>query len=322
MPITGSALLPDGRTIQQITLNGCGLTVKIVTMGAAVQDIRKAGHQPSLVLGFEDIADYANNAACMGAIAGSVANRIGQGQFAIDGQIFELDKNWLGKHTLHGGAQGTQHQNWNIVEHDDVHVVLEHLQPDGHMGFPGNLTLRCTYTLLEDATLDVALSATTDQATYVNLASHCYFNLDGRPQIDQHELQIFADGILEYDDDAIPTGTILTQTAYQEPTGVADGLLDHNFCLAQTTGMQLAARVTTQGGCQMDVWTDQPGLQAYNAPEHSSAEQGLDGAMYGTYCGLALEPQNWPDAPNKPNFPSARLNPGETYRSHSKFCFS
>lgn len=328
MPLTQSITLDDGREAHQITLQSKGLTVKVVTLGAALQDIRMAGHDHPLILGFADIAAYANNTPCMGAIAGRFANRIGDAEFSIDGETFRLDANWLGKHALHGGSNGLQYWNWEIVEIDDASVTLEVTLPDGHMGYPGNLTARCTYTILPNNTVDVLLTATSDKPTVCGLASHCYFNLDGRASTDQHRLQISCDKALEYGDNQIPTGKVVdvagTSRDYLRARGVSDGLLDSNFCLSKTIEpLRDVATVTSLAAdLSLTIATDQPGLQVYNAPEFSPPAGGLDGRRYENFAGLAIEPQNWPNAPREPQFPNAVLRPGETYVNHSQFKFS
>ncbi|MGH1464507.1 MAG: aldose epimerase family protein [Cognatishimia sp.] len=329
MAITQTAITAHGEDIQQITLSRGGLTAKIVTAGAAVQDLRLQGHSHPLVLGYENFLDYQDNKACMGAIAGRFANRIGGGAIQVDGQTYQLDRNWLGRHTLHGGSDGLQYQNWRVTEVSEHQVVLTVVLRDGHMGFPGNLEIHCTYTLLDNASLDILLTATTDQPTVCGLASHCYFNLDGRAQIDDHKVQVLTPYALEYDADHIPTGHVVdiigSERDLQTPRYLVDSLLDTNYCLPDSNQSELpeVAFVTTSGaGPNLTVATDQPGLQIYNAPEFCLENSGLDGRSYGGFAGLAIEPQNWPDAPSHAQFPNAILRPGETYENHSQFKFT
>ncbi|MDO6727593.1 aldose epimerase family protein [Cognatishimia sp. 1_MG-2023] len=328
MPITETVTLSDGREAHQVTLQSQGMIVKVVTLGAALQDIRMRGHNAPLILGFADVASYADNKPCMGAIAGRFANRIGNAAFTIDGNTYQLDKNWLGKHTLHGGSDGLQYWNWNIAEITDDSVTMDVTLPDGHMGFPGNLTARCTYTILPNNAVDVMLTATTDAPTVCGLASHCYFNLDGHDTIDHHKLRIACTQALEYDEDHIPTGNVVDVTGtardFSQPRGISDGLLDSNFCLSSTVEplRDVATVITLNSERSLTIATNQPGLQVYNAPEFSSPYRGLDGRQYGDYAGLAIEPQNWPNAPRDAQFPKAVLRPGETYVNHSQFKFS
>ncbi|GAA6209396.1 galactose mutarotase [Cognatishimia sp. WU-CL00825] len=328
MAITQTAMTLRGQEIQQVTLTGGGLTAKIVTAGAAVQDLRLKGVSHPLVLGFENILDYQDNKACMGAIAGRFANRIGGAAFQIDGKTYQLDRNWLGRHTLHGGTDGLQYQNWHIAEMSENSVTLSIVSPDGHMGFPGNLSIDCTYTLLDNATLDISLIATTDQATICGLALHCYFNLDGRPKVDAHKVQILTQHALEYDEEHIATGAVVditgTERDLQSPRALVGALLDTNYCVSdkQTLLRDVAHVTTADESPNLTIATDQPGLQIFNAPEFSLVDAGLDGRSYGGYAGLAIEPQNWPDAPNKAEFPNAILRPGDTYTNHSQFKFT
>ncbi|MDC0739182.1 galactose mutarotase [Cognatishimia sp. SS12] len=327
MTVTHCVTLEDGRKAQQVTLAAFGMTAKIVTLGAALQDLRIEGVAHPLILGFQDIAAYANNQVCMGAIAGRFANRIADAQITIDAEHFALDANWLGKHALHGGRDGLQYWNWTLLSSSDRRAEMTVTLPDGHMGYPGALTINCVYEILSSGTLDLTLTATTDKPTICGLASHCYFNLDGRPTIDKHLLTVPTYRALVYDDEAIATGEIEditgTRRDYQAPKGMADGLFDGNFCLSDNVVplRDVAYLSSTAGGPRLTMRSNQPGLQAYNAPKFAPPATGLAGQRYGDFAGLALEPQNWPNAPRFDHFPNAILRPGETYDYRCQFAF-
>lgn len=314
--------------LQYITLKGHGLTAKILPHGAALQDLRLDGHKPSLVLGFPKAGSYQPNPSCFGAIVGPVANRIRGAKVEIDGQTFALDPNWIGAHTLHGGSGGTSECPWTVGQVTDTSAEL-HLQlPDGQLGFPGNLDIKCTYELLATAKLKITLEATSDRTTMCNLAPHIYFNLDGRPTLDEHRLSVASDTYVATDVDLLPTGELPSVEGkafdYRTPASLLNHSLDLNFCLSdKVEAVREVANLTSRAsGRTMVLKTNQPGLQVYNGAEMQISETGLDGAAYGPFAGLALEPQNWPDAPNHAHFPECLLHPGETYRNETVFEFS
>ncbi|RME14526.1 MAG: galactose mutarotase, partial [Alphaproteobacteria bacterium] len=228
---------PDGGAVHRVTLTGGGLTARLLTYGAVLQDLRLEGHAPPLVLGFADFAPYLTHSPYFGAIAGRCANRIANGHLEIDGKSFALDRNFLGKHTLHGGAGGMGKLLWTLTDHAASSATFEISLPDGHMGFPGNLTARVKFSLLAGGVLDIRMSAETDAPTLCNLAHHSYFNLDGGPSIADHRLKIAADSYLPVDDELIPTGEVApvagTRFDFRTPTPVGRAFpLDHNFCLS------------------------------------------------------------------------------------------
>ena len=196
----------DGETVQRFTLAGGGLSAKIMNWGAVVQDLRLVDHAAPLVLGFEHFDDYPAHSPYMGAIAGRCANRIGGGRFSIAGQRYQSDRNFLGKHTLHGGAKGFGKRVWDVALHGDDFLTLALHSPDGDMGFPGALDVTCTYRLKIPGTLSVELTATTDEPTLCNLAHHSYFNLEdgGSGDVLDHRLMLVAAAYLPVDVGADP----------------------------------------------------------------------------------------------------------------------
>lgn len=327
----------DGETVQRFTLDGGGLKARIMSWGAAVQDLRLDGHDAPLVLGFEHFDDYPARSPYFGAIPGRYANRIAGGRFSIDGRKYQTDTNFLGKHTLHGGSRGFGKRNWDVALHGEDFVTLTLHSPDGDMGFPGALDVTCTYRLKIPGTLSIELTATADEPTLVNLTNHSYFNLDdgGASDILDHRLMVNGQAYLPVDDELIPTGVVqpVDGTAFDfrmaRPIRHQDGsgaqtLYDHNFCLAAAPGhlKQAAWAQGARSGVEMEVWTTETGVQFYAGGKVAREEQeGLGGRRYKNYAGFCLETQAWPDSPNRPYFPQAVLWPGQIYRHVIEFRF-
>ncbi len=326
----------SGETVYKVTIAGGGLTANVISWGAVIQDLRLDGHEEPLVLGFENFSDYPAHSPYFGAIAGRYANRIAHGRFAIDGTAYQADTNFLGKHLLHGGANGIGKRVWTIAGISENSVMLTLRDPDGAMGFPGNLDISCTYTLANDGSLNVQLGGVTDAPTLCNLAHHSYFNLDdgGAGNILDHEVSIAAGSYLPVDSDLIPTGEIkpVAGTDYDFRQMRRIGLVrnseivtyDNNFCLEGSRGeLRAVARVAgASSGITMVVATTEPGLQFYSGAKVAREVPGLGGRLYEAFAGLAMEPQVWPDAPNHSGFPSAMLRPGETYRQVTEYRFA
>ncbi|MEZ5449977.1 MAG: aldose epimerase family protein [Thiolinea sp.] len=228
---------PSGTDVQRITLSGGGLTANILTLGGALQDLRLEGVEHSLVLGFPVLEPYLPATSYMGPTVGRFANRIANGRARIAGQVYQLDRNFLGKHLLHGGVESSARQVWDVVGQEDDWLTLGLRMADGHMGFPGNLDVELTYRLPGEGVLDVLIRAVTDAATLCNFAHHSYFNLDGSGSILEHELQIAVEHYLPVDAEKIPTGEIasVAGTAFDfrqaRAIGQAGANYDHNFCV-------------------------------------------------------------------------------------------
>ena len=327
--------MPDGQEVRRVTIQGGGLTAKIINWGAVIQDLRLVGHTDPLVLGFEDFRFYPVHSPHFGAMVGRFANRIAHGRFTIDGKAYQADLNFLGKHTLHGGAGGIGRQLWTLKEAGPDFVTLTYRARDGEMGFPGNLDISCTYRAMPAGRLVIELSAATDAPTLCNLAHHSYFNLDdgGRSDVLGHSVQIEAGAYLPVDEELIPTGDIVpvegTDFDFRNPRRIrnADGALhtpyDLNFCVSDARGP--LRRVATVRGArsavEMEVWTTEPGVQFYDGVGVARDVPGLEGISYGAHGGLCLEPQIWPDAPNRPNFPQAILRPDTPYAQMTEYRF-
>ncbi len=321
--------LQGGETVHRLRLDGGGLSAHVLTYGAVLQDLRLAGHDAPLVLGFPGFSPYLTHSPHFGATAGRCANRIRDGHLQLDGVTFQLDRNFLGKHSLHGGATGTGKQLWTVEAQAEDCATLSIALPDGHMGFPGNLTVRVHFTLLSGGVFDIRMEAHSDAPTLCNLAHHSYFNLDGAGPVSQHQLRVAADRYLPVDDELIPTGEqrIVAGTEFDfrnlAPLSQAHPV-DHNFCLSDAkSGLRPVAWLTSPGsGVSMECHTTEPGLQIYDGAKIDIDLPGLAGTPMGAYEGVAIEPQIWPDANHHNHFPQAILRPGEVYTQHTQFIFS
>ncbi|MGB3278253.1 MAG: aldose epimerase family protein [Pseudorhodobacter sp.] len=326
--ITRFGQLPDGREVQQISLRGGGLTAHLLTYGAILRDLRLDGHAPPLVLGFDSFAPYLDHPGYFGATVGPCANRIGEGQFTLNGQRHQLDLN-NGPNHLHGGKRGTAFQIWDIKDQTDTSATLTLTAHSGETGYPGTLQIRQTLSLLPGGVMDLRMTATSDAPTLCNLAHHSYFNLGG-PDILSHSLQINAETYLPVDAGLIPTGEIArtagTVFDFRSPKPLAQACnatgIDHNFCLSHDPEALRAVATLSTNAISMQILTDQPGLQIYDTARMDVPVPGLDGQTYAAYAGIAMEPQLWPDAINHPDWAQPVLNPGETYSQHSQFAFT
>ena len=326
----------DGVEIQQVTLRAVsGAEARIITWGAVIRDlvVPSAAGPQRVVLGLNSIEDYQKHSPHFGAVPGRFANRIAGGRFSLDGKTYQLPRNERGVNTLHGGPHGYGKTPWRIQEHSANSVTLTLHSPDGDSGFPGELDATCVYTLLEPGTLRYEASASCDAATVVNLTNHSYFNLDGSDDILDHEVTILADAITPTNAELIPTGELApvagTPFDFRQPRRVrnpADQAYDINFVLSGAIGpdgLRHAATVRPEGGkLRLDVFTNQPGVQFYDAKKLNCPVPGLGDAHYGPHGGLCLETQNFPDAPNHPTFPSSVLRPGQRYVNVTEFRFA
>lgn len=316
--------LPDGRVVHAINLRSGPMSARVLTLGAIVQDLRLDGVDHPLVLGCPRPADYLDEGIYVGALVGRCANRIAEGRMVLDGVSYQLDRNFLGRHTLHGGRDGAGSQLWQVQQVFPDHVIMALTLPDGHMGFPGNLQITARIALQDDA-LAIDITALTDAPTPCNLVHHGYFDLDGQGDIGSHLLQVDAGTYLPVDDDLIPMAQPAdvagTAFDFRQPRPIADSALDHNFCLLAGSGVRKVAQLRGATGLTMQVETDAPGLQVYDGA-HFDALPGLDGRCYGPRAGVALETQAWPDAIGRSDFPDVILGPGQTYRHHVTYRFS
>lgn len=346
----GFGALPDGQRVEAITLtNAHGLRATIITYGAAIQSVMVGGRDGTVAdvtLGYASLDGYLAKSEYFGAIVGRVANRIAGGRFVLDGRAYQTPVN-NGVNSLHGGTTGFDKVVWRVL---DVNcgarpsVTLGHVSPDGDQGYPGTLTVRATYALEPDA-ISIEYTATTDKSTVVNLSNHAYWNLGGEGSAQgamDHRLTIPADHYLPTDSGAIPTGEVRpvagTVFDFRQPTAVgarvrsaADPQIlhgkgyDHNWVVARTVSdtPRLLARVEEpRSGRVLEVLSNQPGVQFYSGNFLDATVVGKAGRLYRQGDAVVLEPQMFPDTPNRPEFGSVRLNPGETYRNLILFRFS
>jgi aldose 1-epimerase len=326
----------DGAPVYEAAIaSKAGASAKILSWGAVLRDfVAPTAKGPQrVVLGLNSIEDYLAYSPHFGAVPGRFANRIANGRFVLDGVEHQLDRKPGQKHTLHGGPKGFGHRLWTMVASDASSVSLSLASPDGDAGFPGALTATCVYRMLEPATLRVELSAVSDKPTVVNLTQHSYFNLDGSPDVLDHEVTLFADFYTPADADLIPTGEILTVagTTYdfrsarpvRHPATIA---YDTNFVASRQRGPDGLAPVSLVrspiNGLSMALFSTEPGVQFYDAATLDCPAPGLGGARYGAHAGLCFEPQAFPDSPNWRHFTDCVLRPGGEYRHVSEFRFS
>ena len=323
-----------GRPVRQVDLGPAdGVHLALITYGARLTQLwvpDKAGTLADIALGHDHLSDYAANYGYPGATCGRYGNRISGGRFVLDGRAVDLDRN-EGPHQLHGGSAGFDSAIWDIASHSDAHVTFALTSPDGDMGFPGTLFATCTYRLDADLRLMIEMTATTTAPTIVNLVQHGYFNLAGQGAGDVlgHLLRLDAETYTPVDAALIPTGEIraVEDTAYDFTNARTIGAslpdpmgFDTNFCLSAPMQMvagnllrPAAEVVDPVSGRSLGLWTNQVGVQLYTGA-HFNDTPGKSGVSYSRFAGLALESQTFPDSPNRPQFPQARLDPGQVYR--------
>lgn len=341
--------LPDGRQVEAYTLsNGSGVRIVVLTYGAILQAIDvpdRQGRTANVTLGFSQLDDYVARSPYFGSVIGRYANRIGGGSFMLDGGRVTLATNW-GRHHLHGGGQGFDRRLWRgrpfqLDGDGSVGVTLAYTSADGEEHYPGTLEVEVTYTLTGEGSLRMDYRAVTDRPTVVNLTNHAYFNLagEGSGSVGGHLVEIRASRFTPVDENLIPTGEVApldgTPLDFRTATALADraheahpqllaaGGYDHNYVLDRTgPGVEPVARVIEPGsGRVLSVRTTEPGLQLYVAQLDGSLI-GPSGRPYRAGDAFTLETQHFPDSPNRPDFPSTVLRPGEQFASTTIYEFS
>jgi len=339
---------PDGKLVELYTLRNIkGMEARIITYGGIVQTLKvpdKNGRFDDVVLGYDNLEGYLTNSPYFGALIGRYGNRIGGAKFTLEGQNYKLATN-NGPNSLHGGIKGFDKVVWQAkpwISPDGPALELTYLSKDGEEGFPGNLNVKAVYTLTDNNELHLHFTATTDQPTVCNLTHHSYFNLCGQGNGDilGHELYINSDKTTPVDKDLITTGEFApvdgTPFDFRKSTAIGARIndpdkqlqygpgYDHNWVINKPLGkLGLQARVyepTT--GRVMEVWSSEPGLQFYAGNFLDGSITGKDGKVYQRRSGFCLEPQHYPDSPNKPMFPTTELKPGETYQNTIVYRFS
>jgi len=340
-------VLSDGRAVDEYTLdNGRGMSLCAINFGGIVTAISvpdREGNATNIVLGLPDMHEYETRNPNMGTLVGRYANRIAGGRFELDGETFELPRN-NGANTLHGGPVGFGKRWWDIAPlpvGDDGNVAIELTldSADGDQGFPGRLQANVRYTVTQQNEWRIDYTASTDRATVVNLSQHAYFNLAGHGSILDHRLQIAAARYCPVDANLIPLGIddvdgtpfdframtpIGARIREAHPQILLARGYDHNWVLdpAPGAGLRLVARVEEPGsGRAMEVHTDQPGLQFYSGNFLDGTLAGANGQAVRQGDGLCLETQHFPDSPNRSDFPSTVLRPGERYASTTVYRF-
>ncbi|HEY0413920.1 MAG TPA: aldose epimerase family protein [Allosphingosinicella sp.] len=343
--------LPDGQAVEAITLsNGNGMKARIITYGASIQSVLvpdRRGVPADVALGYSSIRDYLEHPQYFGSTVGRVANRIARGRFTLDGKTYQVPVN-NGPNSLHGGTRGFDKVVWAVVGIEKgprASVTLRYVSPDGDMGYPGTLTVTATYALDEANNLSVEYRATTDRPTVVNLSNHAYWNLAGEGAVEGamgHLLTIPADHYSPTDATAIPTGEFRrvqgTVFDFRKPTAVGTRVrdasdeqivfgrgYDHNWVVARSLSPEprLLARVEEpKSGRVMEIFSNQPGVQFYSGNFLDATTSGKAGQLYRMGDAIVLEPQMFPDTPNRPDFGSVRLDPGQTYRNVIVWRFS
>lgn len=339
----------EGAEVDIYTLkNANQVEIKITNYGGIVTSIKlpdRNGKFDDVALGYDNLQNYVDNNPYFGCIVGRYGNRIGNAKFTLGGKEYTLAKN-DGENNLHGGLKGFDKVVWDaepVIGEGSQSLKLTYLSKDGEEGFPGNLNVAVTYTLTDDNSFIIDYLATTDQPTIVNLTNHTYWNFAGEGSGDvlKHELMLNADSFTPVDQGLITTGEIRsvgnTPMDFTKPTAIGDRIdsdyeqlkfgkgYDHNWVLisGESDGLELAATVYEPvSGRFMEILTTEPGIQFYSGNFLDGSIIGKSGRPYEFRGGFCLETQHFPDSPNKPEFPSVELNPGETYKTSTVHKFS
>ena len=338
----------DGKPVEVFTLkNANGMTFRALSLGALIDEISvpdRDGEIENVVVALPGLADYEGSAS-FNRVIGRFANRIANGRFSVDGVEYQLPVNNRGM-SIHGGAEGFGRQVWQGSAgsgEDGASVVFTLTSPDGEGGFPGRMEVSVSYRLGDDNSLTIDYVATADKPTVINLTQHAYFNLAGNAARDVygHVLQVVADEYTPSDESGIPTGEYLgvegTPFDFRKPASIRSRIasahphmlqsrgFDHNLVLSRTARdkAEFAARLfDPESGRIMDVLTTEPGVQIYTANGMDGSRLNAAGTALRQSYAIALETQHFPDSPNKPQFPSTILRPGEQFRSTTILVFS
>lgn len=295
--------LSDGTLVHAVTLGSDRLQATVLTHGARLHAL-SLDSGPNVMVAPPDLAGYEGAAQYAGPVVGPVVNRLAEAQAKLDGVTYQFEANQDGRHCLHSG-QGTHGMVWEVAELAPDHVALQVTLVDGLGGFPGNRVIEAVYRI-DGADLHLILGAKTDAPTFMNLAHHGVWSMDGNRSWNGHRLWVGADRYLPTGEGKIPTGEIapVADSLFDHCSARApDPGLDHNFCFEPDGVMRMQARLTGTSGRFVEVHSTAPGLQVY-----------AGGAE-----GIALEPQLWPDAPNQEGFPSIILRPVERFEQRTIF---
>ena len=324
--ITEFGTTAAGSLVHKITLTRDGMRVSVLTKGATLQSVRLDGVAHDLTLGSDDLALYEGKMRHHGSLVAPVVNRFTGGRAVIGGADYQFETNQDGKHTLHFGAAGTQHKIWAVAATEDsadaCAVTLALTLPEGEGGMPGTRPVRARFSLEPGPRLRLHIHATTDALTLFNAANHSYWNMDGSATWLGHALRIAADQVLPVTDDFAPTGEVRDVTGTHFDLRVMRDIVpgqdefDHNFCLGtDRVALRDVLWLRGQSGLTMTIATTEAGIQVYDGRNAKRPGRGV-------YEGLAIEPQNWPDAPNHAGFPSIELAPGQAYDQITEWRFA
>lgn len=304
-----------GAKVEKITLTAGDLTAQILTWGAVIQSIRLKGVPHDLTLGSDTLADYEGDLRYHGSIIAPVVNRLTHAAAPLGDQTLHFQVNFNGQHSLHSGDAGTHLKVWDIIHASETECLLALTLPHNEGGFPGNRRIQALFQIAAPASLRLTITSQTDADTLINATNHSYWNLDGSKDFAGHSLQINADHYLPATPDFIPTGEIrpaadMFDFRNPKPVSPHQPDLDNCFCLSHSQH-PLRDVLTLQGqsNLKMTVATTEPGIQIYDC-------------RHDHYKGLAIEAQGWPDAPNKPGFPSITLRAGETLTQITEWRFT
>jgi len=336
----------NGTQVYLFTLrNAHGAEARVSNYGGIVTFLKvpdRSGNFGDVVLGYDNLADYLKESPFFGALIGRYGNRIARGHFTLNGHQYTLATNNY-PNALHGGNKGFDKMVWEptmVANSQGPALKLSYLSKDGEEGYPGNLSVSVVYTLTDDNALKVDYTATTDKDTVVNLTQHSYFNLAGKDTILNHVVLIPADKFTPVDSTLIPTGELRpvegTPFDFRTPTAIGARInqddeqlkfgkgYDHNWVINKPLGQfGLMARVTEPStGRVLEVFSTEPGLQFYSGNFLDGTLKGKGGWIYQFRDGFCMEPQHFPDSPNKSEFPSVVLKPGQTYSNTIVYKFS
>ena len=335
--------LSNGIKVHQFTLkNNSGLEVRCIEYGAIITHLftpNRDGNSDDIVLGYDRLEDYIKGGMYLGAVVGRFGNRIEHGSFKLDDKTYNIPQN-ESANSLHSGPNGFDKKLWKGLESQESlepAVTFKMVSPDGDNGFPGELNAEVTYQLKDDNSLHIRYTATTTKTTVVNLTQHSYFNLNGlNSDILDHEIKIDADNIVAVDQASIPLPEMLsvdkTPFDFRERASIGERInmehaqlnlgsgFDHTFVLNQN--LNAAISVYDQfSGRTMEVITTEPGVQFYSGNHLNNSIKGKNGIDYNSRMGFCLETQHFPNSPNRPDFPTSRLDPGDTYKSETVYKF-
>ncbi|MFT2090148.1 aldose epimerase family protein [Paraglaciecola sp. 2405UD69-4] len=339
--------MPNGHKITQFTLtNAQGVSIEILTLGGVIRRWLIPTTEDTatdIVLGYDTLEEYIHDDSSLGALIGRYANRIAKGQFTLDGTDYQTDIN-LGEHCLHGGSQGFSKQIWDssiLSDSENPSILLELQSRDGDQGFPGDIHVKVIYTLTEHNKLKIEYFANASKSTVFNPTNHSYFNLEGHKHgsVEDHQIQVLASQYTPIDNQGVPTGEIVTVdetpfdfrplTSIHQPLSAPNEQiqfgngLDHNLCLDYYSNKArvatYAAQAQTQDGkVTLKVYTNMPGIQIFTA-NHLRDKKGKDNALYQARHGVCFETQFYADSPNKPHFPSTKLEADEEFYSITEY---